>query len=450
MNIKLADDFLRNQQNFNTIYSDGKNIFENNIGEERSLLQQYNYSGSKSTSKESIYFNTSLTNRHQKYILNTESNKSLNSHQVLNNSKLSWQLNFSYIKKLKSDVLWTNTFGYFDQTLQEVLQTEPDLLFWLFPDQLSLNRLQSKGNIRFQYGKYRTSFIIDKKRMSHQIDMGFTYDKKTFESAVNFLRLSDDSSGNPFSNKTPYQLGLLTIGYTGKLFLSASKSLTIKLINEPADIKYSFIGNSASKRNYLLYDYSGGISSKVRGGAWNATIGFKNQLAESNLLFTDFMQNGFHSLRSGFEKPFNSRSIYTQLFFNSISLKRQMISFFMVNVSHNHDDFIRSMKSTGIATITAYPFYPNNTNSLITLFRTQKVFGTFPISFQPKVLYNVRSIVYSYDDQITRSNIQSVNATLGLKTLFESSFNIDYNFSVLSSVNKVQSPKDFLQAQRQY
>ena len=441
INIKISEDTLRNRQNIHTNYSDGKIIFENNAGAERNRLQEYQYSASKSTEKESLYFNTSLNQKNKRYQLNTESNQSLNTFQLLQNSNLSWQLNLSYIRKLKPGILWTNTFGYFNQSLYESLQTNPDFLFWLFPDHLSLNRLYSDGNIKFHYARYKSSLILNKKRMSHQIDLDFIYDRKRLASDLEFLRISDDSLGNPFNNNSIYHQSSLSFGYTAILSLSKGKSFTIKVLNEPAHFRYRLTENQVSTKNQLLYDYSGAISSKARNGSWSVNIGIKNQLEENNLFYGNYVQNSFHSLRSGFTKPYSSNRIYTQLFYNSISLKRQMISSFMVNLSHNQEEFIRSMNNTGIATLSSFLSYPNNTNSLMALFRTQKVFGQFPVSLNPNVIFNLRSIVYSINDQINKSDIQSLNATLGFKTLFESAFNVDYNFSVLSSVNKVQSPK---------
>lgn len=313
------------------------------------------------------------------------------------------------------------------------------MLFWLFPEELSLYNLGSGGDIKFRYAGYKSSLIIEKTKAIHQFDVSFSLDDKVFNSALISKRLSDDSTGIPFKNNSHYHNQFITIGYTGKAKLSGNKTLTIKLINQPDFLSYTLSDEGIFKTNFH-YDYSTGLSSKRRGQTWSINIGAKKQLASDNLFFKEFLLDGFHSLRTGFSRPFSTRSIYSQLSFNSFSVRRQMITFFMLNLSRNHDEYIRSLKTTGIATITSYPVYPNNTNSLILFFRTQKAFGALPFSLHPNVFFNWRSMIYSFDDKVRLSEIRSLNATFGVRTYFKSMFNFTYDFSVLNASNLVKSP----------
>lgn len=52
VNVKIAEDTLRTAQSFNTIYPEGTQILERNLGSERNQIQEYNYSGAKTTEKE--------------------------------------------------------------------------------------------------------------------------------------------------------------------------------------------------------------------------------------------------------------------------------------------------------------------------------------------------------------------------------------------------------------
>ena len=439
LNIKFASDTVQRQQKIQTTYSDGTNIFQNDQGSERNQLQEYNFTSSKNSEKESIYINASLNNKIKRYVLGTESNQSLNSIQRLDNSNLSWQVNLSYNKRLNKNILWSNTMGYFDQAIHENLRTNPDFLFWLFPEHLSLNELWSAGGNRFRYAKLKSELYINKSLLSHIIGLSYTADQKTFSSNLTSLRFSDDSLAIPFENNSHFQNRILSMTYTGNFRLSEKNSLTLKMVNEPDFIQYKS-DNQSSEKAEFFYDYAIGITSKKRAGGINFNLGMKRQLANNSLFFPNYVQTSFHELQSGFIRPYGTQSTYLQLMHNLISIKKQLTSSFMLSLSHNHDEFVRSLNTTAIGTVHSFTDNPNNTNSLILFFRMQKAIGNLPLSVNTNILLNWRSIVYEFNEEIKKSDLSMFNGTIGMKSLFESFFNFDYKFSIFHSSNKIKSP----------
>lgn len=439
LNIKFASDTLLHHQKMQSSYSDGSNILQNGNGTEKNQLQEYNFTSSKSSDKESIYMNASLIHRNKTYVLKTKSNQSLNSIQELDNSNLSWQVNVNYNKIFNKNILWANTLGYFNQAIQEDLRTDPDLIFWLFPDQLSLNELWSDAGNRFKYAKLKSELYINKNRLSHIIGFSFTSDHKILESNLKSLRLSDDSLSIPFKNNSHFQNLILSLNYSGTLRLSGKNSLAIKMVSEPDFIHYNF-DNQSSIKTKFFYDYAIGISSKKRGAAINLNVGMKRQLASNSLFYPNYVQISFHNLQSGFTRPYGTRSTYLQLMHNLISIRKQLTSFFMLNLSHTQDEFVRSLNTTGIGTVHSFSDHQNNTNSLLLFIRAQKAIGNLPFSVNTNIFLNRRSSVYEFNGDIKKSDLSILNGTIGMKSLFESFFNFDYKLSIFHSSNKIKFP----------
>lgn len=439
LNIKFASDTVKQQQKMKTTYSDGTNIFQNDIGSEKNQLQEYNFTSSKTSDKESVYFNTSLNHKNKTNLLGTESNQLLNSIQQLNNSNLSWQVNLNYNKRLNQNILWSNTMGYFNQVIHENLRTNPDFVFWLFPEHLSLNKLWSDAGNRFRYAKLKSELYINKSQLSHVIGLSYTVDQKTFSSNLTSLRLSDDSLAIPFENKSHFQNRILSMTYTGNFRLSEKNSLTLKMVNEPDFIQYKS-DNHPTEKTKFFYDYAIGITTKKREGGINFNVGMKRQLANNSLFFPNYVQTSFHSLQSGFIRPYGTQSTYLQLIHNQISIKKQLTSSFMLSLSHNEDEFVRSLNTTGIGTINSFSNHPNNTNSLLLFFRAQKAIGNLPLSVNTNIIFNWRSMVYEFNQEIKKSDLKMLNGTIGMKSLFESFFNFDYTFSIFHSSNKIKYP----------
>ena len=439
LNAKFASDKLRENQEMRSTYQDGTILFTNNMGSVSNQLQEYNFTSSKNSKNESIYINASLQNKNRDYGLQTASNQALESNQQLSGNNLVWQLNFSYNKKLKDGLLWTSTFGYFDQTNHETLQTDPDFLFWLFPENLSLFNLYSNAGTRLKYFKLKSGLSFNSKQMTNEIDLTFSGENRIFESKLESKSLTHDSIDIPFQNNSSLNNPFLAFQYKGSFILSEKNRITLSLSNEPHFLNYKFL-SSPTKEIRFFYDYSVGISSKRRTSNLGLNIGYKRQSANYDLFFPNFVQTSFHSLQVGREDSRGEKSTYLQANYNLFSVKMGWIAFFILNLSHNESNFIRNLDTKGIATINSFSEYPNSTNQLFFIFNTRKTLGVLPFSANSNILYNKQSTFDSFNGKITKSDFQFLNGSLGIKSLFKSFINFDYNFSLLYSKNIIKSP----------
>lgn len=440
LNVKIAGDTLGHRQYFSTAYADGTELFQDDLGTERDEVQDYSFTSSKSKDKQSFAVNTSLLKRVKQYRMATQSNESLHSIQDLNNMNIAWQVNARYNRRIASGTLWSNTFGYYQQTRTEELQTEPDFLFWLFPGDLSLNNLQSNITTRFRFAKLKSEIIKINKHIIHNFGISFTSDRKRFFSTLESQRKSDNYSEIPFTNDSYYDQYNLSLDYTGQLRLSEKNTFTLKFANTPTEVHYRDNNKKAQVQSDFFYDYSIGISSKKRTGGLGLNVGLKRQAENNDYFFSDPVQSSFHYLQSGMPNPAGARAIYLQFAQNAFNLKRQLVSFFMVNLSRNRSYVIRDRKTAEIGAVQTLLYYPNTTNSLNVVLNARKALGNSPISVRSNIWFNLRSAIYSFNGTITRSDIQSTNFLVGTKSLFESLFNFEYNFSILRSFNAVKTP----------
>ncbi|MEO6681685.1 MAG: carboxypeptidase-like regulatory domain-containing protein [Ginsengibacter sp.] len=439
LNAKFATDKLRESQETRSTYQDGTNLFTNNMGAIKNQLQEYNLTSIKSSKNESIYYNVSLQSKTRDYGLQTASNQSLVSRQQLGGNNLKGQLNLSYNKKLKEGFLWSNTFGYFNQTINEKLQTNPDFLFWLYPDDLSLNLLTSKTNLRLEYIKLKSSLLFKSQRMTNEIGLTYSAENRIFTSKLQSKNLEDESIQIPFRNDSHLKNPFLVLQYNGSLIISEKRRITLKLYNEPHFSNYR-LHSTKSRKTSLFYDYSVGIANKMRTSNLGMTIGTKRQAPTHTLFFPDFVQTSFHRIQEGHLDKTGKKSLYLQANYNLFSVKMGWVAFLLLNLSHDKSDFITNLETKGIATLSSFSDYPNSTNQLFFVFNSQKTMGEWPFSLNSNILYNRQSRFDSFNSKISKSDFQFFNGTIGFKSLFKSSVNFDYNFSWLNSKNIIKSP----------
>lgn len=326
-----------------------------------------------------------------------------------------------------------------DQAINESLQTAPDYFFWLFPQNLSLNKLLSQAKNHFQFAKVKTGLSFSFKRIENELDISFASENINFTSSLRSNRLTDDSSATPFINDVRFRNNALSLFYTGKIKLSERSLFSLRLVNEPNFIYYQSEGNLLSHETKFLYDYSVGISSKGRTSDFGITFGLRKQLLDNNLYFPNFTQTGFHRLQSGYMTPYDTKSTYFQISHSLISVKRQLIMSFLFNWSHNNDLYIRNLTTKNISTIYSILYHPNSSNSFFTFFNAQKAIGNLPLYLNSKIFYNWRTLYSRVNDEIIKSHFQYFNGTLGLKSNFKWLINFDYSFSYYTTKNRVLS-----------
>lgn len=418
LNVKYAEDKLKDDQELQNIYNDGTLLFTGNHGLLRDQLQDYNYTASKSAEKESLHINVSLQNKHRSYGLQTSSNQSLETNQQLKGGNLSWQLNVNYNRKLKNNLLWTSTLGYFNQSNNENLETNPDFLFWLFPDSLSLYSLFSTAGVKLQYLDLKTGLLLNNKKMTHEISVTYSREKQIFQSELQTKDLTGDKQEIPFSNDSKLQNHYLQIQYKGGLRLSGKNRLNMSITNEPHFFSYR-LSAFPEKVTNLFYDYTMGLSTKTRTSNIGLNIGIKRQFSDFNLFFPDFIQTGFHHLQSGRMDTYGVKSAYLQASYSLISLKLGWIAFFLLNVSHDKSDFIRNMETKGIATVSSFSYFPNSTNQMFFIFNSRKTLGELPFSLNSNLTYNRRLIYDGFNGLINKSDFQFLNMSIGIKSQFK-------------------------------
>ena len=374
LNAKFATDKLRDNQEMHSVYQDGTNLFTKNNGSLRNQLQEYNFTSSKNTKNESIYINASLQNKNRDYGLQTASNKSLESRQQLDGDNLIWQLNFSYNKKLKEGLLWSSTLGYFDQTIHENLETNPDFVFWRFPDDLNLNNLKSNAGMRLKYLNLKSGLSFNSQRMTNEIGLTYSAEDRIFDSKLESRSLTDHSTDIPFRNNSSLNNPFLDLQYKGSFRLSEKNRITLKLSSEPHFLNYRLF-STPSKETRFFYDYSIGATSKLGTSNLGLNIGVKRQSANYDLFFPNFVQTGFHRLQAGLVDSHGKKSTYLQANYSLFSVKMGWIAFFLMNLSHDESDYIRNLETKGIATLNSFSYYPNSTNQLFFIFNSQKTVG---------------------------------------------------------------------------
>lgn len=441
-NARFARDKQRDNQQLNTIYRDGTNLFTHNKGSLINLTQEYKFSTTKNTKNESVYINTSLKNQRRNYGLQTVSNQSLESRQQLNGSDLAWQVNLNYNRKLRNGVLWSGTFGYFNQNNHGNLKTEPDFLFWLFPDNLTLNNLESKTGGTLSYIKAKSSLLFNSNQISNEIGLAYSYENRNFESLLQFQNLSEDSAGVPFQNKSNLHNSFLNLQYKGRIMISEKNKITISLSNEPHFFHYPLNGYS-SNESIFFFNYFAGFSSGSRTSGMGVNIGFKREPVSYDLFFPDFVQTDFHKLQAGRIDTHGKKSTYLQANYNLFSIKMGWIAFILINLSRDKSNFIMNVETKGIGNLNSFYYYPNTTNQIFFVINSQKTTGDWPFSLNTNIIYNKQILYNRFNGEIYKSDLQFFNTTIGFKSLFQSIFNFDYNVSLFYSKNTMKSTTHF-------
>lgn len=442
LNAKYAEDHLKQNQQSGTTYQDGTYLYNDDAGTLKEQAQDYKITVSKSSKEESVYINASLQYKQSNYGLQTESNRSLESMQKLLGDNLNWQLNLNYNRRVGGGMLWATTFGLYDQDMNENLQTNPDFLFWLFPDDLSLYKLKSDAITRLQYLNLKSSLQFSGRRMSHEIAAIYSSEKRHIQSGLRTEELNNGHATSPFLNNDYLNTPNLSLRYEGKLPLPKKNQLTFKATNEPWFYKFENPSSGFRKSKYF-YDYSAGWSSRGRTTNAGITLGVKKKAVSQNLFFSDFIQTSFHRIQEGRMDPDGEKSTYFQANYNLFSVKLGWIAFFMMNASRNQRNYISHIETKGIATVNSFLYHPHTTNQMFLVFNSQKTMGDWPFALNTNLMYNRQSFFNSFNNVINKSETQFLNTTLGFKSLFKSVINFDYSFMWMYSRNKIMRTNPF-------
>lgn len=441
INGKYSEDKLNQNQKAESTYSNGTFLFTQDAGILKENIHDYKISVSKNSNFESIYINARLQKIHRDFNMQTASNQSLNTHQLLFGEDLSCQLNMNYNRKIKK-MLWSSSLGYFNQIVDDRLETNPDFLFWVFPDDLSLNRLSTTAQIRLQYVNLKSSLLINSHRMTHGFSTFFSSEKRIINSAVHTEKLSNGTIITPFLNDNQINNPDLSFQYEMKYQLTRKERLNFKIYNEPN--LYKFKGRDTILNRFdFFYDYSFGLSSRTKSSTASLTMGIKRKSVSNQMFFTDYIQTSFHRLQAGYLNPIGEKSTYLQATYNLFSIKMGWIAFFNMNFSRNENKLTRNVDTKGIGTIHSFLYHPHNTNQLFFIFNSQKTLGDWPLALNNNLIYNLQSVLNSFNQEINKSFIQFLNAMIGFKSMFKSSLNFDYNFSLMYSKNKNKAPNNF-------
>lgn len=432
INAGLSKDKSRENQELHRFYSDGTVLFNNDIGLRTDYRQEYSITGSKNSKDESIYINAALRNTRRVYTLNTTSNQALESQQRLTGDDTDWQLNFNYNKRIGKLTLWSTKLGYFNQRIGEQLTTDPDFLFWLFPEDFSKYNLFSNADIQLRYLTIKSSLLLRKGKFSHEFTGIYITEKRTLISALNAK--IDTGEATFFGNDDQLNNPKFSVRYSGTYQVSAGNKVILNLSNDPQILKYN---NPSTKirKTLFFYDYSLGISKKARNTTMGFNVGIQKQPQNHNLFFANPVQSDFHRLVSGRIDTFGIQSSYLQANYSLFSLKLGWIAFLSANFSRNENKYIRSIETKEIAIINSHIYFPNSTNQLFFLFNSQKTLGKWPFSLNSNIVYNTQSDYNSFNGSIHTSSLRFLNTTIGAKSLLESILNFDYYFSWLHTRN---------------
>lgn len=436
INAGFSKDKVRENQELNSVYRDGTALFSNDAGTMTDSHPEFSITSSKNAKNESIYINAALQNTHRGYRGNTLSNQALESQQKLSGDNTDWQFNFNYNRKIGNGILWSNTLGYFNQNIDGQLITNPDFLFWLFPENLSTYKLLSQSGIQLRYLNFKSDLIINRRRWNHQFTGFFSSEKRTIASTL--MAEKDEGITTPFENDNRLSFPNFTLKYKGAYRVSPQSKLILNLSNDPQTLNYSSAIKELRKTTFY-YDYSIGYSAKNRNASIGLNAGIKKQPQNHNQYFPNAIQSDFHRLLSGRIDSFGTQSTYIQANYSLFSLNLGWIAFLSLNLNHNKNKYIRSIETKGIGTIHSYLYHPNSTNQLFLIFNSQKTLGEWPFSLNSNVIYNTQSYYNSFNGNIRTSSLMFLNATIGIKSLFESVINFDYHFLWLHSRNKTRS-----------
>lgn len=439
LNARYGMDRLKNDQIHRATYNDGTVLFTHNNGTLRNYLYDFNYTGSLKTKTESIYINAALQNRNRRHGSETSSNQSLESRQNLSGNNLMWQVNLAYNRKISETILWSNTIGYFKQDARQDLRTDPDFLFWAFPDDLSLYLLESDVSIQLQYLKFKSGLLIRGKRLSSELGVSYTNEDRLFKSDLHTKTIAHGTIEVPFQNNSSLQAPSWVFQYKGNLRLSAKTRLTLSFSGEPHFYKHRLPATFTNDTRFF-YDYSASIHSKRRISDLSLTLGATKRPVGRNQFFPEFVQTGFHRLQSGLTDTRGTSSSYLQSRYNITSVQFGWVGSAFLRFSRDETDFIRKLETTGIGTRSSFLYYPNTTNHLMFVLNSQKTMGDWPFSLDANVMYGVESGFDAFQNQINKSTLRFFNGSLGIKSHFKSIFNFDHNFSLLSSRNRIQVP----------
>ncbi len=434
INASFSKDKESENQRLNRVYQDSTHLFSKDTGTMTDSRQEYSITSSRNARNESIYINASLQNAHRNYLLDTRSTQALESQQKLNGDNTNYQFNFNYNKRIGNGVLWSNTVGYFKQNLDEDLNTNPDFLFWLYPEDLSMYKLFSNAEIKLRYLNFKSSIFTNRGRMSHMFTGVFSSEKRTI---LSILKAEKDAGvATYFTNNDNYWISHFSLKYTGTYQVSPQNKITVNLSNELQVLTYS--ASNHWKKTVFYYDYSIGVSRKNRNSSISLNAGIKKQPQNQNLLFSNSIQPAFHRLLSGHIDSFGTKSSYLQGNYSLFSLKLGWIAFLSINISRNENKYISATETKGIATTNSSVYFPNSTNQMFILFNTQKTLGAWPFSMNSNIFYNIQSDYNSFNGRINSSTLSFLNTTIGVKSQFESFINFDYQFLWTNARNKIK------------
>lgn len=432
LNARFARDEINRNQSNRRMFEDGAVLTDIDSGKIMDRLWDFGWAGSKSSENESVYFKATLTAKKQLDNFNSLSNYSWSSAQALKGENLFGQAGINYYKKLGKDILWSTSLGYFSQSVQDNLTTNPDIIFWEFPGSLSSYSIKSQVKNKIRYARLKTGLAFSHKSWKHILDITFSSENRFIISSLDTTLLANIASGTAFANNSYLHDRKINLNYATSLFLKKGRLVTLGV--EIGEDFYNYkTGNGVDTDGLFTYDLSMSYMIKKRNSSFNVTTGVKRMGGRNDMFVPEYVLTGFHELQSGLVDMKGTRSIYAQSNFSLTSIRLGWIAFGIMSYSHGRAYFIPNLTNIGIGTIRSIIYYPDDVNQFLILINSDKALGALPLHLKSNVTFSHNTQASSYRDNISTTNVGALRFSNQLKSHMKSVVNGDYAFSIVTS-----------------
>lgn len=429
VNVKYAEDKLLQNQTDKRIFEDGSIQTDKDSGRLRDRVWDFNWTSSMSSAKESLYFKTSLTAQNQRDLMASLSNHTLNVEQLLRGENIYGQAGINYFKKIREGVLWSASAGYFQQSLNDDLVTDPDIIFWQFPNDNLLYNLRSAINYNVKYLNVKSGISFSKTSWKHDIRVAFSSENRLISSGLNAKRIDDDSSSTAFANDNYLNTRKISIRYESTLPIRKGQTITLTTVIGENFFDHNTVIESSGDELFV-YDYSFTFKNSKRSSNLAVGIGLRKTESSNEMFMADFVQTGFHELRSGQLDLKGTGSLYLQSNYNLTSIRLGWIIFGMASYSRGRTYYAGNLTNTGAGMVRSVIFYPHNTDQLLFMMNSDKTLGALPFHLKSNISFSYFTQSGSYRNKISNSGISSFNISNQLRSHLKSVVNGDYTFEI--------------------
>lgn len=446
INCNLLADSVYQQQDIFTNYINQISTERNNIRHSNDWTQKYGLNITHILNGSSFYFNIDYTRRNNTDLVYTDQPPLIPVVQNLEGHNYFLNINGNYNKKLTQNILWVSTFHVSQQPLLQNYYDNPDSLFWQSPlTDSNLYQLHSYFNNYAKQIKIKSTVLF--KNRSDIQSISFQYYKEINYLKSNLQYIDSFEVGLPaeyFTNNNLINSNKVLIAYFGSKTFGGKHTFTVNLLN--VMMRAQFDSSSVENKfiNYLP-DYSLEYKYSISNYSFiSLNGGFQKTSPNFQDIYGNSLLNGYRTIVSGYPGFYNFSKIYAQLLFSNMNLiKSNWISFLYARINFIDDKYMKSIYISNTYTKNGYTYFLNKPKEIISFYNAQKLLEGIKIKLIGKVGFGYRDLFYLNADSLFKSHLINLNASIGIRSYFNSFYNFDYIIGIQNSANKVVFPNSY-------